>query len=68
MTKRLIDVDDTKLEAVRAVLETTTLKATIDAALDEVLALQARRETLIGERHVGGTGLADPEQRHQAWG
>jgi hypothetical protein len=33
-----------------------------------VLALQARRETLIGERHVGGTGLADPEQRHQAWG
>lgn len=67
MTKRLIDVDDDKLETVRALLGTTTLKATVDAALDEVLALDQRRRTLLAERDVDLAELADPEARQAAW-
>lgn len=67
MTKRLIDVDDTKLEAVRTLLGTTTLKATVDAALDELLALDRRRRTLLAERGVDLAELADPEVRQAAW-
>ena len=43
MTKRLIEVDDDKLAQARALLGTSTLKATVDAALDELLALDRRR-------------------------
>lgn len=67
MTKRLIDVDDTKLETARALLGTTTLKATVDAALDEVLALDQRRRTLLAERGVDLAELSDPEARQHAW-
>ena len=68
MTKRLIDVDDDKLEAVRALLGTGTLKATVDAAFDEVLALDRRRRALLAERGVGPSELSDPEARRAAWG
>ncbi len=68
MTKRLIDVDDAKLGSVRDLLGTTTLKATVDAAFDEVLALAERRRTLLAERGVEFTELADPEERQTAWG
>ena len=68
MTKRLIDVDDDKLEAVRTLLATGTLKATVDAALDEVLALDQRRRALLAERGLDPADLADPEARQTAWG
>ena len=68
MTKRLIDVDDEKLDAVRSLMGTTTLKATVDAALDEVLALDLRRRTLLAERGVEAVDLSDPETRRAAWG
>ncbi len=67
MTKRLIDVDDDKLDAVRALLGTTTLKSTVDAALDEVLALDQRRRGLLAERGVDLAELADPKARQAAW-
>jgi hypothetical protein len=67
MTKRLIDVDDSKLDAVRALLGTRTLKATVDAALDEVLALDRRRQALLAERGVDLATLADPSARDAAW-
>lgn len=44
VTKRLVDVDDQKLEAVCRLLGTQTLKATVAGALDEVLALDFRRK------------------------
>lgn len=50
--RRLIDVNDDKLEAVRTLLGTGTLKATVDAAFDEVLALDERRRALPAERGV----------------
>jgi Arc/MetJ family transcription regulator len=68
MTKRLIDVDEEKLEAVRTLLGTATLKATVDAALDEVLALERRRRALLAERGVEAVDLSDPETRRAAWG
>jgi Arc/MetJ family transcription regulator len=68
VTKRLIDVDDDKLDAVRAVLGTRTLKATVDEAFDEVLALDRRRRGLLAERGVELKPLADPAARRDAWG
>ncbi len=68
MTKRLIDVDDDKLNAVRDLLGTRTLKATVDEAFDEVLALQVRRQALLVDRGVDASELADPEARQTAWG
>ncbi len=67
MTKRLIEVDDDKLDAVRALLGTRTLKATVDGAFDEVLALDQRRRAF-AERGVGFAPLSDPEARRAAWG
>lgn len=67
MTKRLIDVDDDKLGAVRALLGTTTLKSTVAAALDEVLALDQRRRGLLAERGVDLAELANPDARQAAW-
>ncbi len=68
MTKRLIDVDDNKLDAVRELLGTTTLKATVNAALGEVLALDQRRRALLAERGVDLAELADPDARQASWG
>jgi Arc/MetJ family transcription regulator len=68
MTKRLIDVDDIKLEAVKTLLGTTTLKATVNTALDEVLALDQRRQALLAERGVDLSELTDPDARRAAWG
>jgi len=68
VTKRLIEVDDEKLEAVRQLLGTRTLKATVDEAFDEVLALARRREALLADRGVGESALVDPESRRAAWG
>lgn len=68
VTKRLIDVDDDKLEKVRALLGTRTLKATVDSAFDEVLALEQRRSALLAERGIDPDDLADPQARQTAWG
>jgi Arc/MetJ family transcription regulator len=67
MTKRLIDVDDEKLAAVQVLLGTRSLKATVNAALDEVLALDRRRRALLVERGVDDALLSDPEDRRAAW-
>lgn len=68
VTKRLIEVDDDKLEAVRVLLGTRTLKATVDDAFNEVLALARRRRALLEGRGAGPEALADPAARRNAWG
>jgi len=67
MTKRLIEVDDAKLDEVRVLLGTRTLKATVASALDEVLALDRRRRALLAERGVAAIEMADPQARQAAW-
>ncbi len=42
MTKRLVDVDDAKLDEVRSLLGTATMKATVNGALEEVLGPRVR--------------------------
>lgn len=69
MTKRLIDVDDEKLEQVRLLLGTSTVKATVNGALAEVLALAERRKALLHPEVLAGSAdLAADEQRRSAWG
>jgi Arc/MetJ family transcription regulator len=69
VTKRLIDIDDGKLAAARELLGTTTMKATVDRALEEVLAGEKRRALL--ERLRTGSGLNLPDDpddvRRSAW-
>lgn len=69
MTNRLVGVDEFKLEEVRALLGTSTIAATVNRALEEVLALAARPQALLGDETVAGSAdLADDEQRRAAWG
>ncbi len=68
MTKRLIDVDDAKLEEIRSLLGTKTLKATVDAAFDEVIALDQRRRMLLADRGVDPSEMTEPNARQSAWG
>ncbi len=68
MTKRLIEVDDEKLDAVRDLLGTRTLKATVDEAFDEVLALAQRRRALLEAGGADAVALSDPDARRAAWG
>ncbi|MGH3500685.1 MAG: type II toxin-antitoxin system VapB family antitoxin [Nocardioidaceae bacterium] len=68
MTKRLVDVDDAKLDEVRTLLGTSTTKATVNSALEEVIALTARRRALLDDEAVAGSAdLAQDEQRRAAW-
>jgi Arc/MetJ family transcription regulator len=67
MTKRLIDVDDAKLAVVRGLLGTETLKATVDGAFDEVIALETRRRHLLEQSRDTLAQLADPDARESAW-
>jgi Arc/MetJ family transcription regulator len=63
VSKRLVDIDDTFLEAARAQLGTSTIKATVNEAL-----------RLAGENHEGEVTRAlnvlarvKPEDRSEAW-
>lgn len=68
VTKRLVDVDDDKLDEVRTLLGTSTMKATVNGALEEVLALAARRRALLDIEVVAGSAdLARDDQRRAAW-
>ena len=53
MTKHLVDIDDEKLAEARALADAPTIKATVDRALDELIALR-RRLQLVEE-------LRDPD-------
>ena len=68
VTKHLIDVDDAKLAKVKRELGTSTLKETVDTAFDEVLALVARRRSLLAERGIDYSELADDNRRRELWG
>jgi len=56
-------IDRAKAEKVRKVLGTMTLAATVDAAFDEVLRLEARRRLLDRIRRDGGIGPSPEEVR-----
>ena len=56
-------IDRPKAERVRKLLGTKTLAATVDAAFDEVLGLDARRRLMDRIRRDGGIGPSPEEVR-----
>ena len=56
-------IDRQKIDEVRRILGTTTIADTVDAALDEVLALAARQRLLDRIERDGGIGPNDEELR-----
>jgi Arc/MetJ family transcription regulator len=65
--KTTLVVDDKKLARAGRILGTRGIRQTIDRALDEVLALDARRRALERLRKLDGLDLGDPTVMAEAW-
>ena len=63
MAKTSLDIDHEKVDQAKRILGTRTLAATVDAALDEVINLQARRRLMDRIRREGGIGPSPEELR-----
>lgn len=61
--KTSLVIDREKLAEAREILGTETLAETVDAALDEVIALAARRRLMDRIRRDGGLGPSPAELR-----
>jgi hypothetical protein len=61
--KTSLVIDRAKVAEVQQILETKTLAETVDAALDEVIALAARRRLMDRIRRDGGIGPSAAELR-----
>jgi hypothetical protein len=61
--KTSMAIDREKVERARKALGTTTIAATVDAALDEVIRLAARRRLMERIRHGHGLGPSPAELR-----
>lgn len=67
MTRTLIDTNDELLERAQAVLGTGTKRDTVNAALAQVVALNARRQFLGDARAGGLIDAVDEAVTDQAW-
>lgn len=67
MTKRLVEIDDELLAAARIVLDTPTMKATVNEALAEVVATERRRAHMARLMVGDGVDLGDDEVMADAW-
>lgn len=67
MTKRLVDIDDEALASARAALGTSTLKATVHAALVETAAIALRRRFVARMVDDGLPDLRDPHVAESTW-
>lgn len=67
MTRTLIDTDDELLERARALLGTGTKKDTVNAALAQVVALDARRQFLDDARAGALADATDDQVMNRAW-
>lgn len=67
MTRTLIDTNDELLERAKAVLGTRTKKDTINAALAQVVALNARRQFLDDARRGDLADAIDEAVTDEAW-
>ena len=67
MHKTTLMLDDAKLRRARKVLGTKGIRDTIDRALDEVLALDARRRLVERLRTMKGLDLDNAEVMAGAW-
>ena len=67
MVKRLIDIDDELLRQARSVLNEDTMKATVNAALQEIVHADLRRRHVARLTSGDGTDLANAEVMDHAW-
>jgi Arc/MetJ family transcription regulator len=68
MTKRLVDIDDDKLATARELLDTPTIKATVDRALDELIGLRRRLALLEDLRDPSVFDFGDDPDEFRASG
>lgn len=67
MTRTLIDADDELLDRARVLLRTGTKKDTVNAALAQVVALDARRQFLDDARAGAISDAMDDTVMDPAW-
>ena len=60
-------VDDALIEQAQSILGTQGIKDTVDRALEEVIAANARRALIHRMRTMDGLDLADAEVMPEAW-
>jgi Arc/MetJ family transcription regulator len=65
--KTSVEIDVALLSKVQDVLETSTIRDTIEEAFLEVLRARARREEVESLASMKGTDLADPVVMSGAW-
>ncbi len=61
--KTSLAIDRAKVDEAKRILGTKTLAATVDAALDEVIRLEAKRRLMERIRRDGGIGPSPKELR-----
>ena len=67
MTKRLIDIDDDLLEEVRGLTGASTMKETVNGALQHVVDFDLRLKHVRRLLTLEGTDLADEQLMRDAW-
>ena len=67
MHRTTLMLDDRKLAKARRLLRTKGIKDTIEAALDEVIAYESRRQAVEQLRNLEGLDLDDPKVMARAW-
>ena len=67
MHRTTLVLDERKLAKARRLLRTKGIKDTIEAALDEVIAYEARRQAVEQLRNLEGLDLDDPKVMASAW-
>jgi Arc/MetJ family transcription regulator len=65
--KTSVEINEELLAAARRILDTKTLKDTIEGALREVVSAEARRLEVEALTRMEGLDLADPEVMAGAW-
>lgn len=65
--KTSLEINEELLEAVQRILETTTLKDTVERAFREVVKAEARRQEVEALTRMKELDLADPEVMAGAW-
>jgi Arc/MetJ family transcription regulator len=67
MSKRLVDIDDGLLDEATQVLGASTMKETVNRALEEVVLASRRRRHAARLTAMEGLDLDDPDVMSGAW-
>ena len=65
--KTSVEIDEDLLEAAKRILETTTVRDTVEQAFREVARVEARRQEVETLTRMNDLDLADPEVMAGAW-